>query len=102
MATAPIKYLFDQGFRKEENHPAVIGATWMDILKGRLRRLFGELLKSLRIPGPIQNCHIVDPVTNQTIEIRVGVLFSRISINGRDYYFHRLTGKYDGAGMGCS
>ncbi len=102
MATAPIKYLPFQRFGQDRNRPTIVGASYTDILKGRLRRLFGALLNSLRIPGTICDCQLVDPVTHQTLTIRVGILFSRITFNGRDYYFHRITGKYDGTGMGCS
>lgn len=102
MAIAPIKNLFSHGTQMESTYPSHSRASYVDILQGRLRRLFGKILKSLRIPGAICDYHIIDPVSRQTIDIRVGDLFTKISVNGRDYYFHRLTGKYDGAGTGCS
>jgi hypothetical protein len=100
MAIAPIRRLFVQD--RPSYSCASYRASYIEILQGRGRRLFGQLLKSLRIPGAVQDHHITDPVNNQTIDISVGALFTKISVNGRDYYFHRVTGKYDGAGMGCS
>jgi len=32
--------------------------------------------------------------------VLVGPLFSVVSVNGLDVYFHRLTGKIDGVGFG--
>ncbi|HEV3259945.1 MAG TPA: hypothetical protein VG013_23960 [Gemmataceae bacterium] len=64
--------------------------------------LLGRILKRLGIPGALQDTTINDPVTGQDIRVSVGTLFTKISVNGRDYYFHRLSGRYDGAGLGCS
>jgi len=41
---------------------------------------------------------LVDRVTGQEIKLTVGDLFVRLSIDGRDYYFDRFTGKFDGTG----
>ena len=69
------------------------------ILQGEARRLVGQLLNSLRIPGTVRDYKIADPVNNQIITISVGDSFTRISVNGIDYYFNRLTGRYEGKGM---
>ena len=71
------------------------------MLQGEARRLFGHLLNRLRIPGTIRDYKIADPGNNQIITISVGDSFTRISVNGSDYYFNRLTGKYEGKGTGC-
>jgi hypothetical protein len=55
----------------------------------------------LGVPGFIRNTVIDDPVTGQQIEIRVCALDTRLTIDGRDYYFGRFSGKLEGAGMGC-
>jgi len=76
--------------------------SYVALLQGEARRLFGHVLNSLRIPGPVRAYKIADPVNNQIITISVGESFTRISVNGSDYYFNRLTGKYEGRGTGCS
>jgi hypothetical protein len=78
-----------------------MGASWLTIQAYRIREATGKLLTRLRVPGAISNTVVEDTLTGQNIEVRVGALFTRISINGRDYYFNRLTGKFDGTGMGC-
>lgn len=62
---------------------------------------FGRLLQRLKIPGAVTDTIIEDGLTAQRIEVKVGVLFTRISVNGRDYYFDRVTGLFDGTGSGC-
>src|SRR5262245_59172746 len=76
--------------------------SYSDMLQGEARRLFGHLLNRLQIPGTVRNYKIADPTNNQIITISVGDSFTRISVNGSDYYFNRLTGKYEGRGTGCS
>jgi hypothetical protein len=83
-------------------HPAVDGATWWQIWECRARMLLGQIANRLGFGGLVQPITMDDPVTGQHIEIRVSSLFTEISVDGRDYYFRRLTGRYDGAGMGCS
>ena len=77
---------------------AAYDVSYTDRWQGEPRRLCGQLLNSLRIPGPIRSYKIADPVNNQIITISVGDRFIRISVNGSDYYFNRLTGKYEGTG----
>ncbi len=87
--------------RREAGHSSEGGATLYDIYIGRARELLGRLLNRLRVPGAVRDAHIKDALTGQEVEIRVGELFTRVSVNGRDYYFHRASGKFDGTGMGC-
>jgi len=42
-----------------------------------------------------------DGLTGNEIEITLSGAYSVISINGRDYYFDRLTGRFGGTGLGC-
>jgi hypothetical protein len=77
------------------------GATKWQIFVGRTQERLGRLLQRLGIPGAVRNVTIKDALTGQEIAVHVGVLFTCISVNGRDYYFRRLTGKFDGTGMGC-
>jgi len=81
--------------------PAQNGASIIDIAIGRARELLGRILNRLRIPGAVKDIYINDALTGQEIKIHVGVLITRLSVNGRDYFFHRLSGKLVGTGMGC-
>lgn len=72
---------------------------------GRLNTEFQILLCRLAnwlgLPGAVADVVIDDPVTGQHVEVRRSIFFTRISINGRDYYFTRFGGKFDGTGSGC-
>jgi len=77
------------------------GASKLDILKGRIRKTAGRLMNLLGLPGAINTVQIDDEVSGQTINVQVGDLFVRLTVNGRDYYFNRFTGRLDGTGSGC-
>ena len=81
--------------------PAQRGASRWQILRGSLTERIGRVLRKLRIPGAMSEADILDDATGQSVRVRVGSLFTRISVNGRDYYFDRFTGRYDGTGTGC-
>jgi hypothetical protein len=83
-------------------HSSVENASQLDILKSRIRQCVGKFLQRVQIPGMIASTTIDDAFSGQTLEIKVGVICTRISVNGRDYYFSRLSGKFDGTGSGCS
>lgn len=61
-----------------------------------------SFFKKIGFPGAVNNMEIHDEVTGQHLKVDVGILFTRISVNGRDYYFNRFSGKFDGTGMGCT
>jgi hypothetical protein len=81
--------------------PAKDGATLATIWKCRFRMFLARTANRVGIPGFIQPKILDDPVTGQHIEIRLGLLFTVVSVDGRDYYFRRFSGKYDGTGSGC-
>lgn len=81
--------------------PSSMGATRIEIARGRLREWLGRMANRLGAPGAIRDTEIQDEVTGQHVAVRVGHLFVRLSINGRDYYFDRVTGRFDGSGIGC-
>ena len=81
--------------------PTRSGATRFDVLWSRLKVRLGRLLLWLCAPGLIRDCEVEDSVSGCFVEVRVGVLFSRVSVNGRDFYFRRFSGKFDGTGSGC-
>lgn len=65
----------------------------------RLRMLAGRLCNVLGLPGIVAPCDYQAQVTNASIRVRIGDLFTVISVNGLDVYFHRLTGEIDGIGF---
>lgn len=81
--------------------PSVSGASRLDVLRGRMYEGLGRVLNFFRFPGVIKNLAVKDELTGQDIKVNVGVLYTRLTVNGRDYYINRLTGKLDGTGMGC-
>ena len=54
-----------------------------------------------RSPGVIQTFSFNDALTGNMIIVSVGDRFTRLTINGRDYYVDRITGRFAGTGMGC-
>jgi hypothetical protein len=74
------------------------GATWLEIWTGRLREWLGRSLNLLGAPGAIREMEFSDQLAGQHIAVSVGELFVCMSVNGRDYYFDRLTGRFDGTG----
>ena len=74
------------------------GATAWQIASGRLREWLGRLADRMGLPGFVRRTVIKDELTGQTIVIEPGRLFTRINVDGRDYYFRRLSGRFDGVG----
>jgi hypothetical protein len=54
---------------------------------------------NLFAPGFVRPVDCYDQLTRTHLKIEVCTLFTIISVDGRDYYFYRLTGGYDGSGM---
>lgn len=79
--------------------PAKMGASRWTITKESIKQRMGFLLNFLRIPGLVRPIKVYDRLTNTHIEVRLGGFFTVVSVDGKDYYFQRLTGKYDGSGM---
>ena len=82
--------------------PAVGGAGWWVRTKGRMRVGLGLALRRLGVAGMVGPVEVNDTATGQTIVVTIGTLYTRLSVNGRDYYFDRFTGRFDGTGQGCS
>ena len=53
----------------------------------------------LGAPGAIRDFEINDELTGQQVSVAVGGTYVRLSVDGRDYYFDRLTGQFDGTGV---
>jgi hypothetical protein len=80
------------------SHPARTGATVVDVATLRAREWLGRFANWIRIPGAIKPTEIHDPLTGQRIAVTVDAFFVRLTVNGRDFYFNRLTGRFDGTG----
>lgn len=78
------------------------GAAKSTIWKGRAREWLGRALNWARVPGAIRNIDFTDSVTGQALSVSVDELFVRLTVDGRDYYFDRLTGRFDGTGSAAS
>lgn len=63
------------------------------------RNTLGRLLDLLRVPGLVREMSHGDKLTNSYISVKYSRLFTIVHVNGVDYYFRRLTGKFDGTGM---
>ena len=74
------------------------GATRLQIVVGRLQEAVGGLLNRAGVPGVIRPTRVHDELTGMDIEVRVSAFFTVISIDGRDFYFRRVSGEFDGTG----
>ena len=64
------------------------------------RSFLGETLNLLGFPGFVRKCDYEASVCDATVSVRTRDLFTIITVNGLDIYFHRLTGTIDG--IGCA
>lgn len=78
------------------------GATWQVIVWERIKQRAGYLFNSLGVPGFVKPTKVYDRLTNTHIEVRLGGSFTVVSVGGKDYYFRRFTGEYEGSGMGVN
>lgn len=78
--------------------PPTCTANRWTILRTRLEIWIHRQLNRLGVPGAIQPIDFTDALTGTRIQIQSGVLFFVININGRDFYFDRITGRFDGTG----
>jgi hypothetical protein len=66
----------------------------------RLRLLAGKLCNLAGVPGIVRDCDYNATAHNVRVKVNAGELFTIITVNGLDVYFHRLTGVIDGIGFG--
>ena len=66
----------------------------------------GRLLSAVGAPGFVRECKYKSTEIGVAVSVRVGPLYSVVSVNGVDVYFHRITGELDGVGVnqafGCT
>jgi hypothetical protein len=73
-------------------------ASLIGVVRWRVREWLGRVANRLRVPGAIAGTEFVDTVTGQQFSVRVGPLFVVLAVDGREYYFWRFSGRYDGTG----
>ena len=78
------------------------GARWWQRITARAKVALGRALARLGVPGAVAAVEIRDSASGNSVTINVGPLFTRVQVNGRDFYFDRFTGKLDGTGSGCA
>lgn len=60
--------------------------------------MLGKLLQKLGAPGFVRPIDYSDPVTGQRIKIRTSPLYTILSVDAKEFFFLRETGKFDGTG----
>lgn len=72
----------------------------------RISEWIGSALNWAGISGFVRECEYKSTETDTLVSVRVSPLYSVISVNGVDVYFHRITGEIDGIGVsqasGCT
>ena len=76
------------------NGPRLVSVVWT-----WLRYLVGRFLNVLGVPGVLTEGEYSAGICRAYIRVTVGPLFTVVTANGLDIYFHRLTGKIDGVGF---
>lgn len=61
----------------------------------------GWCMNKWNMAGSVAECTIEDETSGLTIEVRNSTRYTRVRINGRDFYFERVGGRFDGTGSGC-
>jgi hypothetical protein len=67
-------------------------------LRRSVRNAIGWTLQKLRFPAVIREFEYVDPVTDQTTYLTTTKNYSILTAGDRQFYFDRVTGKFDGTG----
>lgn len=63
-----------------------------------MRRILGHLIHNLRIPGLIKPFQYRDPNDGSIISIRTSPRYTILTVGGKELFFIRETGKFDGTG----
>jgi hypothetical protein len=66
----------------------------------KIKLTISSLLNKIGYPPIISNLELQDEVIGSKIKIEASNHWTKISIDNRDFYFSRITGKF--AGTGCS
>lgn len=86
-------------FRPRVSSASATGRNWWPNLRLRMDEALGRWLNRHTVPGAVQPMTYRDELTGQSVEVAVSALYTVLTINGRDYYFRRLSGRFDGTGQ---
>lgn len=75
---------------------------FISMLRLRARMLLGKLYNLAGIPGIVRECEYSSSACNARISVKAKPMYTIISVNGLDVYFHRLTGAIDGVGLSAA
>ena len=65
----------------------------------QLEGMIGRVLNFLGFASPIVECDYEASICDARVAVRQRPLFTIVTVNGLDVYFHRLTGEIDGVGF---
>jgi hypothetical protein len=81
-------------------HPSsAVKKRWISWLRLRLRLLAGKLYNLAGVPGIVRDCDYAATAHDVKIQVRARELFTIVTVNGLEIFFHRLTGTIDGVGI---
>ena len=83
----------------DNSKPAEFKAIFKDNLYYFKLAVLGRIMMRFKIPDFIKPMEIYDRLTNSYLKVKTVKYYTIIYINGKDLYFQRLAGKYDGSGM---
>ena len=63
------------------------------------RLLAGRLFNLVGVPALVRPCDYEGSICKANVSVQIGPLFTVVSVNGLDVYFHRLKGTIDGVGF---
>jgi hypothetical protein len=72
--------------------------SYLSIMRLRVRVLLGTIYEWAGVPGLVRDCDYEAGAVDARIKVRAHKLFTVVTVNGLDIYFHRLTGSIDGVG----
>jgi hypothetical protein len=56
------------------------------------------MLEHLHAPARLREFEYVDSVSNETVYLSTGARYSVLHVGSKQFYFDRLTGRFDGTG----
>jgi len=80
-----------------KNEPFTVRQHLTDVIRQIVRYLYFVF----GLPGFVHQIDYADKVTGDRIRIKVSWRYTVVACNNREYWFNRLTGKFDGTGYGC-
>jgi hypothetical protein len=83
-----------------ETTPVKNGVSLFAKYLSRFKFSIAGILNKIKAPGLVREIEYFDELTSQRISVKNQSLYTVISIDGRDFYFNRLSGKFDGTGSG--